>query len=144
MKGEFIVILKNYKPSQAVQKAKRSNGGVGLITVINSEKNGRRIEIRQEVAENIKVVDEIAVVYDEHSAIIFAPTTEDEITKFKVKKSGSKIVVYCSQLVDEITEFFSLDFSSTVSQTLCHGRYENVEELSGNCLIIYKENIKEV
>lgn len=135
------MILSKYKPSAAVQKTKNANGAAGLLTVINSKRNGKRLEIRKEVAEKLGILDEVAVAYDNNSAILFVPTAEEEVKTFKVRKSGSKFIVYSTQLVDEITKFFALDFTSTVCHTFVDGEYEVYEETNERGLVISKKPV---
>lgn len=135
------MILSKYTPSKAIQKTKKTNGETGFLTVVNSRRNGKRIEIRKEIAEKLGILDEVAVAYNDESAIIFVPTTEEEVKTFMVKKSGGKSIVYSTQLVEELTRFFGLDFSSTVCHTFVDGKYEFYEETGEKGLVISKKQV---
>ena len=133
------MIIKNHTPSKARQKSKSSKGGFGLISVVKSGSNGKRIEFRNDIAESIGIVDRVSVLYNETSIVFFVPNLEDDITQFNVRTSGKKYVVYSSQLVEEIAEFLELNFDTTVCHTLCKGSIDTIEELDAKCLVILKE-----
>lgn len=134
------MILQNYKPFKVVQKAKVSSGSNGFLTIINSKKNGRRVEFRREVAEKLNIEDSIAVVYDEDSVAFFRPS-EGTDSSLRVKKSGERRVVYSGGLVSALTDFFGLKFDSNVSYTFTEGRYEIIYEINTMALIISKKKM---
>lgn len=138
------MILSKYTPSKAIQKTKKTNGETGFLTVVNSRRNGKRIEIRKEIVEKLGILDEVAVAYNDESAIIFVPTTEEKVKTFMVKQSGGKSIVYSTQLVEEITKFFELDFTSTVCHTFVDGEYESYEETGEIGLVIRKKLAEKV
>ena len=137
------MIISKYKPSKAIQKSKSANCGAGYLTVINSKNNGRRIELRKEVADKLKLEDAISVAYDSESAILFKPTDDFESVSFKACKQSSKSVVYSCELVAELTQFFELDFSDRVSYTFVDGVFEVDEESGQQILVIKKKSNKE-
>lgn len=132
------MLLKNYKPLKIVQKAKISSGNSGFLTIINSKKNGRRVEFRKEVAEHLNLNDSIAVVYDKDSVAFYRPS-EDTDLSLRVKKCGERKVIYSGDLVAALTEFFNLKFDATVSYTFTEGRYEEIDEINTIALIISKK-----
>ena len=136
------MIYKNFKPSQAIQKSKSSSGN-GMLTIVNSVRNGRRLEFRKEVAKQLKLVDELTVMYTDVSAIFFRGNGERE-GSFRIKKSGERLVVYSGALVDELSSFFDLDFSSGVCHTFTDGEIEEIDGLAETALIITKKKIKNV
>lgn len=100
---------------QAEYKAK-TRSGKGALTLVNSEKNGKRAMVSKEVLELIGDTSEIEIgITDEGIAI--AKKLPQNGTKFSLKRVGNKGAIYSSSLVNELTEAFDLDFSDRVSIT---------------------------
>ena len=135
------MVLLNYKPSKAVQKSKTGgNVGNGFLTVINSSKNGKRLEFRKDIAEKLGLTEFLNVVYTEDSAVFFSADTENEGV-FRIKKSGERSVVYSGGLVAELSDFFDLDFTTNVCHTFTEGKFEKIEDFGKIALIISKKKV---
>lgn len=138
------MILTNFKPSKAIQKSKSGvSAGKGYLTLVNSTQNGKRIEIRKEIAEKLALSKFLSIVYTDDSALFFRTDTEGEGV-FRIKKNGERFVVYSYELVAELSAFFKIDFSSGVCHTFTEGTFEKIEELAETALIITKKKLENV
>ena len=136
------MIKKNFKPSRAIQIPRKYSGDVGFVTIINSTKNGRRVEFRKEIVEKIGVTNTIAVSYDGDTVAFYKPSMDSDII-FNVRKSCGKAVIYSYQLVEELAEFFNLDFTTRVCHTLSDGGFDVFEEDNQPVLFIRRAEVKD-
>lgn len=117
-------ILDNYKPleSQDVKK-KNVSGGSGVITIVNSLKNGKRIILSKELEELLGLKDTVNIaISDSNGHLLFYKVEKPSCNTYSLcrQKKGdmsSRLIVYNSALVKEIAEKLNLDFSGTVSVT---------------------------
>lgn len=100
------------------QPSSKTNVGLGAgIRIINTKKHGKRIVLDLSVIEYLET-DEIDIGFTDKSMIL-APKGSGICEKpFKLKLYGKKYVIYNTQLVEEITTFFELDFSNTTTNGL--------------------------
>lgn len=101
-------------------------GEVGILTIVNSKKNGRRLSFAAEVIKTLQVKEyvQIALV---GKGIAVLPPGELELEQFKLKKEGSKYIIYSSSLVQEITKVYKLDYSNRTSITFPKVKYKEEE-----------------
>lgn len=137
------MIKKNFTPSKAIQKPRHFDAGVGFVTIVNSKKNGRRVEFRKEVIEKIGITKTIAVSYSEDTVIFFKPTDNSDTIIFNVSESNGKAVIYSYQLVEELTEFFGLDFDNRVCHTISDGGYDTFDEDGQPVLFVKRKSSNE-
>ncbi len=88
----------------------------GILTIINSKGNGKRISIANQVWDKFQKTDKLQVICY-RNGIAIGKEVPNSTKFFNVKKSGAKGVIYSYGLVDEITRKFNLDFSNRVSIT---------------------------
>lgn len=100
----------------------RSTGGPGVLSIINSEECGRRLQIAKDVINKLENPQELEIKISK-TGILLNKATPNSKKIFKVKKQGSKTIVYCSPLVKELTEKFSLDYSKVTSLTFVEVNY---------------------
>lgn len=136
------MVKKNFKPSKAIQKPKYVDTSLGLLTVINSTRNGKRVEFRKEVVDKLGVSDVITVCYDDEKVIFFKPIDDTDTVIFNVRKSCGKTVIYSYQLVEELAEFFNLDFTTRVCHTLSDGGFDVFEEDNQPVLFIRRAELE--
>lgn len=106
----------------------KEHDGVGVLTIINAVKGGKRVEISKEVAVQLTLQDYVEVKLGKGS-ILLGKNLEGR--GFALKKQGTKSIIYSSGLVQEITTKYSLDFSKSVSKT-----FKQVEYAQQNgCLV---------
>lgn len=137
------MVRKNFIPSKAIQKAKYVDTSLGLLTIVNSKRNGRRIEFRKELVEKLGVTDTITVCYDEERVIFFKPSEASDTVVFNVRESSGKAVIYSYQLVEELTQFFGLNFDDRVCHTIGEGGFDAFEEDGQPVLFVKRTSTNE-
>lgn len=112
-----------FKPSKA--KTNSRNGfKAGVMSIIKSKSNGKRIVISKELSEKLGYPDSVQILYSEEELLI-AEELIGAATSFPLKKYGAKYVIYSSSLVDEIAQELKLDYKNCVSRTLSNVEYMN-------------------
>lgn len=101
---------------------KVNRGETGVLSIINSPKNGKRMELKNVFLENIgyKEGDAIQFEYDDVEGYLdigVFPIFGKENSGFTLTKSGTKSLLYSAGLVMEMTRIFGLDYSQVVSKT---------------------------
>lgn len=96
--------------------SKRNRSGAGVATIVNSEKNGKRISFPKNVLASLNISSQIYISFSA-DGIVICNTADDQFEAFTLKFSGSKGIIYSYPLVKEITEIFGLDFSDKVCIT---------------------------
>ena len=79
-------------------------------------KNGKRLAISDKVLVKIGKPETVQVKLSPDS-IAFSGYIDPDSPNFELKKSGAKMMIYSSSLVEEIIERFSLDFESKTCLT---------------------------
>lgn len=115
-------LSKIYAP-KAVQTEKNGKGE-GYITIVNSKKNGKRIELLNRLTDIINFNDSIKVGFLGNEFVIVPTDAKIELPIFKLKKVGTKKVIYSACLVQEIAEVLQLDFSKRVSYTISNAEID--------------------
>lgn len=129
---------KNYNLLQINAKQSKKKEA-GLITVVNSQKNGKRVVLSHAVTKLLDLESTVKIaLYG--NALALSKDSQQITASFKLKDQGRKKVIYSSKLVDEIGLCLPLDFENCVSRTLYGYHYENIngEEI----LLIYEEECK--
>ena len=96
--------------------------GSGIITIVNSKKNGKRITFSKELMEELEEPKAVQISFHDHEIAVGEDLPNND-HYFHPKKYGVKGVVYSADLVQEITNRFGLDFSDRVSITLVDVQY---------------------
>lgn len=112
----------------------RSNSSAGAISVIYSNRNGKRGELSQSVTNHLEDPSHVQVGFL-HDKLMIAKELPGGGTHYCLKKSGAKRVIYSAGLVEEIIHFFSLDFSERVCITLGNASFEYDQDMNPIVLI---------
>ena len=112
----------------------RMVGEPGVITLINSKKNGKRISFAGAVMDKLGNPDKLQIVFWQKGIVVGVGLPKAD-QFFPVKKSGNKGIVYSGGLVQEITSQFNLDFSERVSITFPKVAYKDMD---GHPLAFFK------
>jgi hypothetical protein len=107
--------LKFIKP-KAVSNACTAKSPAGVCTVVNSKKNGKRVTFARDIMDCLGNPETVEVCFTEDGIAVGKKLPENGV-EFNVKKIGNKGGIYSSQIVQEITEVFDLDFENRVSIT---------------------------
>lgn len=112
------------------------------ISIVNSQKNGKRICISAEVLNKIGFDwDEPSMIeiipYGENIAIGRFPVFGTDGHPFSLKRQGEKGLIYSAPLVRDISEHLELNFDRAVCITLKNVRYK--KNSKGKFALILKE-----
>lgn len=117
--------LENFKASNSKQKSViRSNQGVA--TIINTEKNGKRIVFPKDVIEELGNPPKILISCSDN-AIAVGERLPDNQNFLSIKYSKTKGNIYSAGTVNELTEMYQLDFSNRTSITFSEVKYTTYE-----------------
>ncbi|WP_419877956.1 hypothetical protein [Brevibacillus centrosporus] len=112
--------LSEFTPSVCNQQG-RTVSKAGAMSVVSS-KNGTRVALSQGVIEHLHHPDSIQIGFSDHQ-IAIAKHLGDHYTSYSMKQSGTKSIIYCKELVKQITERYGLDFRNRTSITLSEVKY---------------------
>ena len=108
----------------------------GVLTMINSENNGKRATFNHKEQQWLNHPNTIQVGFLDNYLLLGAHL-DPEATSYTVKKQGAKAVLYNKALVEEIIERFDIKFTENkVSKTFYEAEYTNDEE--GNPIVVVK------
>lgn len=104
--------------------------GNGILTIVNSEKNGNRILFSKQLEEDLCLTNgeiQILASKEKRALLIGAtvPNAQNTYTLRRLKNGDSKsrYVIYNKGLMLAIADALSLDFSKCVSHTLYNVEY---------------------
>jgi hypothetical protein len=97
----------------------RASGEAGVMTIINSKRNGRRITFPASVIKRLGDPESVQFAFLPDKIVVSHKLPDNE-NSLCFRKDGNKYILYASELVHEITEMFGLDFNDRVSITF-HG-----------------------
>lgn len=104
----------------------------GVMSVINSVKNGKRVSISREIMNKIGQLDSVQMGFMKNG-IVIGQYLSDTNTSYQLRTKGAKKLIYSKGLVEQITEYFSLDFSNRTSITFHEATYQ---KLDGNIVAV--------
>lgn len=116
-----FIDLSEFTPVKSKSKAKESTEA-GIMSIINSKKNGKRITLSKHLIQKLKVDKAINIALSSN-AIVIASADAEIGNEFPFKVSGNKVIIYSADLVNEITMHYGLDFSDCVSKTFYEVTY---------------------
>lgn len=96
----------------------------GMATIVNSNKNGKRITFAKKLLEKLGISETVDVSITRNGIVIGSKIPENAET-FTLRTSGSKGVIYSYSLAEEISAVFELDFSERVSMTFTEVEFIN-------------------
>lgn len=99
-----------------------STSGPSKLTVVNTEKYGKRIALASEIIETIGSPSEVQVFLN-NTGLVISEASEDSENPFRLRVSGNKYIIYSSDLVQEITNAFQLNFSQVTSVSFQNVQY---------------------
>ena len=115
--------LEGLRAPKNTQNLKKTDGQ-GQITIVNSRKNGKRIELLKPLTDLMEIEDEVKIGFMENTLILFPANAKVTLHIFSLKKVGTKKVIYSASLVQEIAEVLQLDFSERVSYTISNAEID--------------------
>lgn len=115
--------LEGLRAPKNTQNLKKTDGQ-GQITIVNSRKNGKRIELLKPLTDLMEIEDEVKIGFMENTLILFPANAKVTLPIFSLKKVETKKVIYSASLVQEIAEVLQLDFSERVSYTISNAEID--------------------
>lgn len=109
------VDLSDFSPSQSVSCSRRI-GEAGVLTIVKSRRNGKRVVISDTVLQRLKDPEKVQISLKD-TCIAIGEKLPGCINSYAIRKSGNKGMLYSGALVQEIANKFRLDFSSRTSIT---------------------------
>ena len=128
-KGYSDMEKKIFQSPKALPSAIKRNGKAGVITIVNSKKNGKRIEFLPNFCEQLGIDKKVQIAFEENALVVIPVTDKPEYPVYDLKTTGCKRVLYNAALVEEIIEKLQLDYSECVSKTLSHISLEEWGEI---------------
>lgn len=124
-KTKAVKNMKKYRLSKCKGSTRKLNAKLQL-KIVNSYKSGRKLIICKKWIEEIGNPSHIQVGYTANCIVFSKQLHENkkESGYFVLRPQGNAFIVYCSDLVHEITDVFGLDFSDKVSITFTAVRYD--------------------
>lgn len=96
----------------------------GVLSIVNSN-NGKRVVISSDVMEKMQKPTTVQIGYSK-DAIAISRELGSQYTPYTLKKSGAKSIIYCTELVKQITDYYGLDFSDRTSITFSDVTYRTL------------------
>jgi hypothetical protein len=93
-----------FEPARSVHSSKDADACV--LTIVNTA-NGKRVIFAASLLEEIGLPKAVDIMFNAEGMAIISGS------KFKLREADKKGIIYSSQLVEEITERFTLDFSGS-------------------------------
>ena len=132
--------IKNLSSMYAEQRTRNGKHNGGIITIIKSPKNGNRLHLSRIVVSELDLEDEVWIAKAENFIIMSKEKFSSKCSRFVIKSGATdKKIIYCKELVDELADFFDLDFENAVSQTLYDVEYDTDDDTGIELAIISNE-----
>lgn len=105
--------LSDFKPSTC-QDTKRIKGTGGLSIVYSG--NGKRVAINQGMSEQLGHPTSLQIGMNDHILAI-GESLGDTHTDYTLTEQGNYRIIYNSELVKDLIDYYALDFSNRTSRT---------------------------
>lgn len=121
---------------EAEENTKRNNHtGAGVLTIINASAkgNGMRIVFSKQLEEDLSLTDKIQLAVSKDGKSLYVGAELDasqtcySLRRLKKDESKSKLVLYNSAVIKEITEKLNLSFEDRVGITFYRIEYLEIE-----------------
>ncbi len=134
--------LLNFVPMKATQK-KLLSTEKGLISIINSKRNGKRLQCSSELTNKLDLEDSVFIVSDGQSIVMSKYPLIENSSSYNLKDGDSgKKILYCAPLVVEISDILGLNFDDCVSRTLSDVEYGVDNEKGISYAVIKSEKME--
>ena len=110
--------LDEFSPLDVANGEKKRGGRKGALTMICSEKNGKRLLLSAELVETLDLGEGHSLRMGFiGKKLVLAKKLPGEADCFELKKAGKKYAIYSSELVHEISRVQGISFERKVSFT---------------------------
>lgn len=108
----------------------------GVLTLVSSKKNGKRLMLSTELVETLQLGDEKAVMLGfVDKALVMGARLPGKSYAFPLKKMGRKYVLYSVSVVREISRIQNINFDTKVSHTWYSSK---IDEYEGSPIAIFE------
>lgn len=111
-----MIPQKKFTPLCVETKQRKVRKKGGVLTIICSEKNGKRILLSEQMKETLGIKDTVQLGFLDNSLVIGKFLSENATT-LNVKTLGKKSVIYSTEAVRYIVSTLGLRFTDKVSYT---------------------------
>ena len=127
--------LDEFMPLDLADKKNKNRGGKkGALTMICSDKNGKRLLLSAELVETLDIREDFHLQMGFiGKKLILAKKLPGEANRFELKKAGKKYAIYSSELVREISRVQGISFKGNVSFTWYS---PSVDEIEGEIPVV--------
>lgn len=115
--------LSGFTPSVSKQQ-RRETDKAGAISIVSS-KNGTRVMLSRDVMKHLHHPETVQFGFS-NQMIAIAEYLGDDYTSYSMRQSGTKSIVYSTELVKQITERYGLDFRNRTSITFWNVKYKQI------------------
>lgn len=114
-----MLCMDEFMPLNVADKSNKKRGGrKGALTMICSEKNGKRLLLSVELVETLDLGEDRSLQMGFiGKKLVLAKKLPGEANCFELKKAGKKYAIYSSELVHEISRVQGISFQERVSYT---------------------------
>ncbi|WP_163151598.1 hypothetical protein [Anoxybacillus sp. MB8] len=95
----------------------------GVFSIVYSKKNGKRVAISEHVIQELGNPETVQVGFSPESIAISEYLGEDSVSH-KLKTAGGKKVIYSSELVQCLIDYYNLNFDPRTSITFSNVSYK--------------------
>lgn len=132
---EKLSLLKNFKPSTCSQN--KNSGRKGGLSVVYAP-TGKRLSLSSAILKHLPSdLDSIQIGYSDKYLLI-GRYLDNLYTSHKLKILGNSKVIYNTSLVEEIKDYYDLNFSNHSSLSF---PVSKVEEVAGNKFVFIEMQI---
>jgi len=107
----------------------KAGGGASPFTMVSTPLNGKRLTFSDELCAKIGA-DTSVQVQISPLGLAVAAAFPGKHADFTLRQSGTKRIVYCASLVDEITARFQLDYSTRSSISFFDVEYFDLDGIT--------------
>ena len=133
----------SFRPMSSEQTVKKNGTRDGVLSVILSENNGKRLLFSKDLVDTLCVEDEIYISNNGTSIMLCADPMSGNGDPFILKDyAGGRKVLYCSDLVKEVSEILNLDFTDCVCNTITKVKYVD-DDVSGYSFALIGKDAEE-
>ncbi|MUT64928.1 hypothetical protein [Paenibacillus sp. NEAU-GSW1] len=125
IKEEIEIQQLELRPS-ASRQVSRGASPSNKLTVVNTERHGKRVVIAQEVIEKIGSPSTVQIAFNGDGIVICKNLGLDD-NHFHLRTSRKNFAIYSKELVHEITENYKLDFTGGTSVSYQLVKYLNLK-----------------
>lgn len=107
---------KGFVPLDVIQKEKEGSLKNGILTIVCSASNGKRLLFSDTLVEALHLEDSVKLGFVKGTLIV-GKNLPGQGNCFHLRNNGKKKVLYSSPVVQAIAEQMQIDFSGSVSYT---------------------------